>query len=316
MKCKYRFRVVGRIRLSANAPVLSRGWLVQFEAANDVLTHISVTVPLQSKQEWPIVTKAPRPGVGAHIDPKAPHLPFIQREMRTLQGLLSMFGLHSIDLNYPTLEWIPESDQERNELQLFGFEQKREEVPDNELRPVSFDLLARAVFASDAATDIDVPLAFFRRGMIDVVERDYIEAIYDFYFVLETLFADGRSKTAAVQESFRNSPALLAAVHEALANPNPMASRKVTAQYRASYGTLSDEEALSKLVNLRGFLHHHSKSRRDSWHPDEQARFAPDALFLQDVAFNVVWSLAEPYLYADDVVKAYEELRLRLKSDK
>ena len=312
MKCKYQFAVHGPIRLAVNAPIESRGWTVEFGTVDGMVTHVSVTVPLKDADQWPTVTKNPSPGIKARVDVNTPHLSFVQREIRALQGLLALYGLRSIDVNHPKFEWIPESEDEKRNLQLLRFEIRQQKPPDEELSPLSFDILARAVFASDAATDSDVPFSFFRRGMSDVAEQNYIEAFYDFFSVLETMFADGKFKSVAVLEAFRRSTQLRSAVQEALTNPNPVDDEKLTKEYQAVYGQLTIDEALARIVELRGFLHHHAKRRRDTWHPDDQERFACDALFMQEVAFNVVWSLAQSYLYADEVIKASEELHTRL----
>jgi hypothetical protein len=181
MKCSYRFRDHGRIRPSVNAPVPCRGWTFELQTSNGLVTHVVVVVPLPRRDDWPLIRRDPAPGVKAEILPKTPHLPSIQRELRALQGLLSLFGLHSIELDSPEIEWLPESDEERADLHLFSFKfSAAEPVPDNEISPLSFDLLARSIIASDAATDIEVPLNFFRRGMLDAYDRNYIEAIHDF----------------------------------------------------------------------------------------------------------------------------------------
>jgi hypothetical protein len=257
-----------------------------------------------------VVQRDPVPGVNAHIDPKTPHLPFIQRELRALQGLLALFGLRSIELANPEIEWLPDSDEEKAELQLFSFKRTTEPLSDSEVRPLSFDLLARAVLAADAATDIEVPLNFFRRGMLDVYDRNYIEAIYDFYFILETSFGDGHFRKDAVSQAFLSSPQVRVGVQQALSNPGSMITmdRGIQRQFAESYGQLSIEEAISKLVELRGYLHHHTKKRSNMWHPEDQRRFEVDALFLQQVAYNIIFSMAERYLWDESVVRAYEDL--------
>ncbi len=313
MKCRYRFRVHGRIRPSINVPVPCRGWTYELETFEGLVTDVVVVVPLPRREDWPLIQRDPVPGVKAQIQPKTPHLPFIQRELRALQGLLALFGLHSIDLDDPEIEWLPESEEERAELYLFSFKRRAEPLSDDHIPRLPLDLMARSIIASDAATDIEVPLNFFRRGMLDVYDRNYIEAIYDFYFVLETLFADGKFKKAAVLEAFRSSDQLRSSVELALADPGTMLirDRSTREDFRRVYSTLSVEQALEKIVELRGHLHHHTQKRRNTWHPDEQRRFECDALFLQAVAYNVVFKLAEPYLWDEEVVNAYEELAQR-----
>lgn len=181
--------------------------MVEFVPDAGRVTHIEVTVPIP-REEWPRVTPNPNPGVKLHIETNAYRLPWIQRELRSLQGLLSVFGFDSIELDQPSIQWIPETQDEAEVLKLGAFSIKRSPLPDHEIRPVSFDLVARAVMASDAAMEIDIPLNFFRRGMLDLRDRQFIEAFYNFFFVVEHLYAEGKFHKAAVVDAFKRSAAL------------------------------------------------------------------------------------------------------------
>lgn len=309
MKCRYRFSVEGRIRPSVNIPIPARGWLFEFKTENGFVTHIEVTVPLPREEDWPSIQENPADGIRLHINPKTPHLPWIQRELRSLQGLLGIFGLRSIHLDKSDVQWIPESEDERRKLALHSFSSRSEQLPDEQIPPLSFDLMARAVLASDAASEIEVALNFFRRGMLDVYSNNYIEAIYDFYFVLESEFCDGKFKKAAILNSFLESSVLQSHVQQAIADPGLMLQDKRTReQFANTYARMTAKEALVRIVELRGFLHHHTAKRRDSWHPDDQRRYEVDALFLQSVAYNAVFGLAERYLWDTAVVSEYEAL--------
>ena len=45
-------------------------------------------------------------------------------------------------------------------------------------------------------------------------------------------------------------------------------------------------EILKKIVELRGFLHHHTLKRKDIWHPEDHNKYETDAHFFQAVAFT------------------------------
>jgi hypothetical protein len=310
MKCRYRFPVHGRLRLPVNLPVPARGWVFEFETDAGIITSVQVTVPLPRRTDWPLIERDPAPGVKATIQPRTPHLPFIQRELRALQGLLALFGLHSIELEYPEVQWLPESEEERAQLHIFSYKITVEDVPDDAVLPVRFDVLARSIIAADAATDIEIPLNFFRKGMLDVYERNYIEGIYDFYFILETLFGEGKFKTAAVSAAFLSSSQLRSCVQRGITDPGPMImlDARIRASFEQTYGKMSVDNAIEKMIELRGYLHHHTSKRRGIWNPEDQHRYEVDALFFQTVTYNVIFAIAEPYLYSEDVVRAYEDL--------
>jgi hypothetical protein len=123
--------------------------------------------------------------------------------LKTLQGLLSLFGLRSIDIRYPEVEWIAENDEEREYLKVYSFKTNRQEPLPGSIPLVSFDIVARAVLACRNAYKIEMPLSFFRRAVVDMHEQQFIEAIYDFYFVLETVYGGGKFKKAEVLAGFK-----------------------------------------------------------------------------------------------------------------
>ena len=295
------------MRPSVNLPVPCRGWTFEFETSGPFVSHLTVEVPLTSRDEWPKVHRNPTPGVKAHIETREPHYKAIRSQLRTLQGLLGLFGLQSIDLDTPEVEWIPDSDEERESLPLFSFQSEPGSLPDDAIGPVSFDLLARSIIAAESAAEIEVPLNFFRRGIRDMQARDYIEAIYDFYFVLETVFAGGKFRSNAVLQEFQKSATIRRCVDGALKSPDTFPGQSFQ-PCRSEYANLSVDQALDRLVKLRGRLHHHTSKRRDSWHPDEQRTFKCDAVFLQAVTFAVAFELAERYLWDKEVIRAYEQL--------
>ena len=136
MKCKCRFKVTGRLKPDAPISVTVRGISYEFEAQNGIVTHIVVTFPLD-RQYWPTVKPSFSPGVKFHIDiPAPPHLLLVQMQLRTLEGLLSLYGLHSIDIQHLEREWLADSEEEENDLRMsgiFSFKHESKHLDDSEL---------------------------------------------------------------------------------------------------------------------------------------------------------------------------------------
>lgn len=308
MKCKYRFSVSGNVRIDRHCPVPTfMGTLNYITDNRGQLQAIEVTVTLKPDQ-WPSVVEDPRPGVRAHVSPNLLHLPFIQQDLVTLQGLLVLFGLESIDTQHPNVEWVPESDEERARLQLMKWTSSTRQL---ELEVVPFDLVARSAIASHHACAHQIPLNFYRRGVKAVAEMSYVDAIYQFYFVLETLFGQGKSRRSQVKGAFRGSASLMRGIDKALGSPPPpgMTEPALALEYNRRFKGLSPEKLVDHIVDLRGDLHHHSlHDRRGPWHPEEQHVHRVDALMLQNIAMNVVWEIVEDYLYRDAVIGEYLKL--------
>jgi hypothetical protein len=250
------------------------------------------------------------PGVKADLRLPKPELAEIQQELRTIQGLLSVFAFGTVQLEHPDLEWLPESESEAKELSVTRFSMKEQPLPDDQISPLSFDLIARAIYSAASAGAAEIPLNFFRRGTEDIVARQYIEAFYDFYFVLETMFGDGQFRKAAIKRAFLSSPLFRSHVEESIKDPVlRVLAHRLDGEFERTYGSLSVEQATHRLVELRGELHHHTAKREGAWHPDEQKRYAVDALFLQSVAYKAVWEEVHKHLWDPVVVAAYDALR-------
>jgi hypothetical protein len=170
MKCKYRFKVDGTLRLDRAIPVNSGKYQYEFEIGHGKVTHLLVTVELPNREQWPEIIPNPAPGVKYEIQSKLAHLPSIQAKVRGIEGALAVFGLRSIEVNFPTIQWIPETEEERKALPLTEYSQKLGEADMKRVSPTPFDIVARAVLAAEQLAEARFPLTFFRRGTADLNE--------------------------------------------------------------------------------------------------------------------------------------------------
>lgn len=313
MLCKQRFKVSGLLRLEQVRPIRTRSDTWEFEVANGLVTHICVTVRVLEREFWPRITPNPAPGVSFALSAVPPHTMFVQIELKTLQGLLSLFGLRSIDIPYPEIEWTPENDEEREYLKVYSFKSKRQEPRPESISALSFDVVARAVLACRKAYQIEMPLSFFRRAVVDMDEHQFIEAIYDLYFVLETMYGDGKFKKAAILARFKASDELRQATETTLRDPDdmPKCERRIKQAFRDKFSGLTVDQYLEHVVDLRGFLHHHTQRRKENWDPEDQSRYEVDAVVLQRVVFNAIFHVAWAYLEDPAVLSQYKDQFLR-----
>jgi hypothetical protein len=290
-----------------------RGTVYELERnADGVVEFISATVIVSDNTQWPRVTSNPASGVALDIKMSSNVFPFIEMELRVVEGLLAFWGVESIDINDAEESWIPDNDAEKERLKIFSFKRSFKTLTDAELPSTSFDLVARAFIAALDSKDIEVPLSFFRKGQIDSRERRYIDAIYDFYFLLETVYSDGKTKNYQVKQALQGSAELCQLVVATLSDKFLRATiaqePRVRESFDKNYRNRSVQEILSHFVELRGFLHHHTRHRPGIWHPEDHSRFECDAIVLQHLAFAVAFKLMEPYVFSDKTVKAYHDL--------
>ncbi len=309
MRCKYTFEIRGRIKPTQLVSFEASGFRFEFYIDKGFIREIIVSFPV-SDNDLPTIIQRPKPGVALHINMKSPRLLEIEEIMRSIEGLWSFWGLESIAIHFPKHEWIAENEEEKKKLQLFNFKHSKKEIEDHEIIPTSFDLLARSIISAAKIKNHDVILSFYRRGCNDIKQEEYIEAIYDFYFVLESAYANGKNKNYAVEKEFLKSEKLRKHI-ESLRDDQELArflESEEGAKYKGLLNGKSVEELIEFIVNTRGFLHHHTQKRKDIWNPEKQEQFKAEAFFFQHLCYRVAFDIFIEKTYDDEVVKEYENL--------
>jgi hypothetical protein len=319
VRCEYRFKVHGKLRLNQSHPITVNGHVYRFHITPDSgrVEAITVEVRADDAADWPTVTrlavdpripKAPK----FHINIPSPAWNVIRDELQTVEGLLSLYGLDAIDATAPQRRYIPDTESEAQHLAVNDFQVNSQPRPDSEFPISGFDVVARSVLAVNDTRELQVALSFFRKGRLDMHADRFIDAFYDFFFVIETLFAEGNSRTRAMMDAFSASPILLNATRDALAGEGLALQARNRPE---GIGRLKDRyirddpiETLAALVETRGFLHHHSRKRPDAWHPDRHADFGVDAVLIEQIAFHVVFELTHEAIFSDAAVKRYQAL--------
>jgi hypothetical protein len=241
-----------------------------------------VVIPLPSVKQ-PTLEKQPRFTV-----PPDPFLDVVIEEIRAIRGALALWGVVDIDIDQAVREFLPETPEETAACQITSIRYQRPNREELPLVPNTTDLLIRCIVSRGKLAPYEVPLEFQRRGLDDRYRKQYVEAIFNFFFVLEYLFAGGKFRTAQVVENFLASPELLAGLAEARSTfLGAIQSEESAKQFREKYGDRSDEEVVTAIVELRGKLHHQS-IKRTNWHPALQQEFEMDADFLGAVCQSVL----------------------------
>ena len=311
MKVQYKFEVYGRTRTQGVFPLQANGVAYDVETDKEgVIKSISLTYQVRDKGQWPIFTVSPEPGIAANVVMHSPCIELAQRDIRTAEGILSFFGVQQIPWHNPEEIYIPDSEEEERNLAIHSMKYGRQKLSPQDLPPISFDIVARALMRARNLTNYEVPLAFFRRGKNDVEQDRHIEACLDYLFMLETLFANGKFKTAQVKEQYASSEPLTSAISLAVCDTDlpRIATHRGQQHYEAlsqRYLSKSPHEIAKSFVDLRGRLHHHSEKGGKTWHPDSHDEFFVDALVLGQVCFRVAFELISKDMFSKDAEREY-----------
>jgi hypothetical protein len=261
------------------------------------VTAISGTVPVTEADQLPTVQPSGSPGVKLHINfGRSSREGEVEEAIRTIWGLLGLFTFIEIDVDSVKTEWIPENDDDRERLNLYSSSRNVQKADLLEPRRLSYDLVVRAMASAKAAAHYEIPLGFLRRGTRAIYNGQYIEAFYNLFFFLETLFAPGYSNPKKVKELLWSSKIVKDAVAQSR-GPFSKQSR-LNASQRDKLLGMTDEQLLHHLVDLRGDLHHHALGRPGIWHPDKADRFNEEAILLQQIVHCIAMANAMAVLFA------------------
>lgn len=312
MKCTLRFLVHGRLKVSTVAPISFHGTNYQLETdTGGTVVAFQATVAVPDKEQWPVWKQGP-PHVLSGVFP--PAYAFIHLQLRVVQGVLSFLGLERIDINNPQVTWQPENEEERKALAIRQFSRRSVEgsVEQSMIRPTPFDLVARAFLVSEDLFKLEKPLSFYRNGRIDLAQERYIEAVYDFYYVLELLFAPGLSGKKPVVEKFLKASALKEAVDRARKEPplEVLNRPEFYQRFNKLFGGNDIRDFYTALFNMRGALHHAKNRGPDAWHPDHQSPYRFEAIVFAELAGNVLFQKVVEALEREEVIGKYREMFL------
>lgn len=311
MRVRYRLPVLGVLRIEFSFPVRTRLFTYAFEVdENGVVTHLDATASVPDRSLWPKITPNPQPGIKAHIELTSPFFPVLRHDMYAASGILALFGVEEISLEEVEEFWEPDNPEEKEALALFLFKRTRGTKPPSEWPRLPFDLVARALIVAERSTGFEPALSFFRKGRLDVKAEQYIDAVLDFLFMVETTYANGKFRTVQVEEEYLASAELRRLIEEALREPGLLADvrghGRIESDFRQNYLGKSSEEIIPYLVRLRGELHHHSARKSGVWHPADHIRFGADAFFLQQLCLGIAFAIASPTLFAAAAERSYQ----------
>ena len=185
------------------------------------------------------------------------------REFQELESILSFAttgSLKSIEWDAPTEEFIPETEEEEKQVQIHGFHFKREHLDlPGFLDEESFDEIIRS---KERYVWLIVPQAFYREGANEFASKRYINAFYNFYFILEDFYGKGRTKNRDIAEAFRNSREFRGFMGWMIKNN----LNEKDDRYRIDIEKFCNEEKVAYdvdglivlLLKVRGSLHHYS----------------------------------------------------------
>lgn len=281
----------------------------EFVLENNAISKIMISFPI-TKDELPSISQSDLPGSPPNITTTSPRWEQLSIMVKQIENTWAIWGLERIQWRNHKIEWIPENDDEKNLIVLSSFEVKPTSGSNYSKQKTGFDLLARPIISAVKSPNYDPTLAFIRRGTNDIRVGDYIEAFYDFYFALESKFGNGKTKNYQIEKELLKSLALKRIISKQINDEKYVLSlpTELRKKFKEKYFGISAEQFIKKIVNLRGFLHHHNPKHKDSWDPNDQEPYKLEAFVLQDISLPLAMSCIKNNVFTEEMENKYYEV--------
>ncbi len=295
MKYSLECNVKGKIKIEKKIEVMEGGkTYILLPDSKGFLSSVKIVVKLSKSNRFGSRLEPGEGKVAAVLtiegDPEQ-YQTLIQ-EFQELESVLSFESggcLKSIDWAAPTVEMIPESDDEKAHIAVHAYHFKKEYAP--KIVVLTEEQFGRTIRSKHHYSELIIPKAFFREGINEFEQRRYINAFYNFYFVLEDLFGMGKTKNKQVASAFKSSKEFLDYVKWAKGHLDKDKRHcanieRACTEENVTYDT---DGLIDLLLKLRGNLHHYSsKSSKHKGSPLNHDDFESIAFFIMGLAVRSI----------------------------
>jgi len=178
-------------------------------------------------------------------------------DFKQLESQLAFCGsLKKIMWHSPKEEIICETEEEKQSVNIFGSNFKQE-YPDP-IQHLDEKSFTDIIETKDKYSLLTIPKAFWREGNNDFKRFRYINAFFNFYYILEGLYGNGKSKNSAIEKEFINSSEFCEFVNWFLESLKKETRhlKKINEFLKLRNKKLDTEGIIHLLVSTRGDLHH------------------------------------------------------------
>jgi len=216
----------------------------------------------------------------------------LKSDFQYLESSIAFMGSFTkIRWENPIQEWIPETEEEKSKLKIIKFEHKKigclksiSILPEKDFKEMILDKLKY-----DSLTILQ---AFYNDGKNFYDDFKYINAFYNFYFVIEDIYGGNNTLNRLIKKSFKNSTDMrnnIKWVMDTQIKPHKKHNNNITNFLKDMNLTYTVDDIIDFLVDTRGRLHHFSsKSTLKIGTPFNQSDYESVAFLASGIALRAV----------------------------
>lgn len=257
-----------------------------------LLKEIVITTPIpDSKKIISKITPSKSPPakheINISIDEEI--VDVINNLLQYLESTLSFSAnLEKISWEEPDLKFIPETEQDKADVNVLSFSSQRS-YPDEE-KILTLDAFRDIVLEKEKYEFLTVVKSFYREGKREFNSFRYINAFYNFYFVIEDLYGNGKTKNFDIEKEFKKNNDFRSFVEWMMTKNIEGRHKKNIEKFLSEENKSFDIDGLIELiVRVRGNLHHFStKSTKHKGTPLNQQDFESIAFLLLGISVRSI----------------------------
>ncbi len=205
-------------------------------------------------------------------------------------------NMKNISWHSPKYELIFDTKEEEEKAGIHSWSSKDE--PEEYYVEVGSETLADLIRRKHKLGSLIIPLSFYREGMIEAYASKYINAFFNFYFILEGIYGGGKTKNYEVANQFKASKRLRDITQMVITDhmdKNPGQRARINEMLKRRNKTLTVDNLLELIVRTRGELHHFTDNRnKPQGTPFTHREFRSIASVIRALAlFTIIYKIVD-----------------------
>ncbi|NMF64913.1 hypothetical protein [Brasilonema octagenarum] len=201
------------------------------------------------------------------------------------------FGIKKIYWESPKRAWIAESFEEQEALEFSTHDFQQESHENKCYREMSPGMLASLVQNRLLHQHLVLPMSFYREACNDFSSGRYTSSFINFYFYLDDLYGQGKTKNKEVEKLFKSSEHIRKAIEQTIQlyqnvgdSENFDQLKKFLDMEKCEFNV---DGIIELIVQVRGNLSHFSqKSSKKKGHPLNQREFRSMAYLINSICIH------------------------------
>jgi hypothetical protein len=206
-------------------------------------------------------------------------------------SLSFLFGVIKIYWEERETSFIAESEEEQRNLDVMSYS-LRQHYPEQQRIRLTADVFKDIIQRKSKDDPLKIVMLFHREGIREFHSLRYIQAFYNFYFILEDLYGEGKTQNREIEQKFKANQTLRIVIQDVLDTViKPIGNHLQNIQnfLREENKSFDVDGIIELIVRVRGQLHHYSrKSTKRKGTPLNQKDFESMAYLLMGLTVKCI----------------------------